>query len=447
VSGKIRLGRKESILKDQKIGTFSALSIGVGGMVGGGIFAITGLAVELTRGAAPVAFCVAGLVALLTAYSYWKLTLAFPSEGGTVDFLNRGYGAGTLTGALNILLCMNYVILLAVYAYAFGAYGARMLGVADFDLWRHILLSAVILALVLVNFLGPGLVIRSENLLNIGKLVLLSVFIIAGLASPMAHTHTLAPENYTVSTFGIVSGAMIIFLNYEGFELIANAAREIRDPRKSLPVAYLGGVVLVMLVYALIAIVTVGHLSMEEVSRYSTYSLSEAARLFMGKPGFLMVGIAALLATASAINATFYSSGRLTYIIAKSGELPSELERDIRGRPNEGMFIFALFTLLVANFVPLNAIATMGSTGFLLVFMAVNIVSFRRAQEIDASPLISLAGAIACFGAVAALCWQTVANPDTRMQIWILVGMIGLALGTEIVYRRYSGRRIHMGRD
>ncbi|MDG2333825.1 MAG: APC family permease [Myxococcota bacterium] len=434
-------------MKDQKIGTFSALSIGVGGMVGGGIFAITGLAIELTRGAAPVAFCIAGLVALLTAYSYWKLTLAFPSEGGTVDFLNRGYGTGILTGALNILLCMNYVVLLAIYAYAFGAYGARMLGVADFDLWRHILLSSVLLVLVLINFLGPSLVIRSENLLNIGKLILLGIFIIAGLSSPMPHTHILSPENYTVSTFGIISGAMIIFLNYEGFELIANAAREIREPRKSLPIAYMGGVILVMSIYALIAIVTVGHLSMEEVSQYSTYSLSEAARLSMGTPGFMMIGIAALLATSSAINATFYSSGRLTYIIAKSGELPSELERNIKGRPNEGMFIFAILTLLVANFVPLNAIATMGSTGFLLVFMAVNIVSFRRAREIEASRLISLAGALACLGAVTALCWQTVANPDTRMQIWILVGMIALAFGIEVIYRRYSGRAIHMGRE
>jgi len=404
-------------LEEKKIGTLSALSIGVGGMVGGGIFAVTGLAIELTRGAAPVAFLVAGGVALLTAYSYWKLTLAFPSEGGTVEFLNRGFGTGLLTGALNILLCMNYVVLLSVYAYAFGAYGARLLGVSDLVLWRHLLLTGVVLILVVVNLVGPSLVLRSENLLNAGKLVLLGVFVVAGLATPMEHSEVLSPTSYTVSAFGIVSGAMIIFLNYEGFELIANAAREIRDPRRSLPVAYLGGVLMVMAVYTLIAIVTVG-----------------------------LIGIAALLATSSAINATFYSSGRLTYIIAKSGELPAELERDIHGRPNEGMFIFAALTLLVGNFVPLATIATMGSTGFLIVFCAVNVVSFRRAREIGASPWISLCGALACLGAVVALCWQTVANPDTRSQIWILVGMVTLAVAVEAVYRRISGRTIHLGR-
>jgi amino acid transporter len=433
-------------LEEKKIGTLSALSIGVGGMVGGGIFAVTGLAIELTRGAAPVAFLVAGGVALLTAYSYWKLTLAFPSEGGTVEFLNRGFGTGLLTGALNILLCMNYVVLLSVYAYAFGAYGARLLGVSDLVLWRHLLLTGVVLILVVVNLVGPSLVLRSENLLNAGKLVLLGVFVVAGLATPMEHSEVLSPTSYTVSAFGIVSGAMIIFLNYEGFELIANAAREIRDPRRSLPVAYLGGVLMVMAVYTLIAIVTVGHLSLAEVSQHSTYVLSEAARLSMGRPGFVLIGIAALLATSSAINATFYSSGRLTYIIAKSGELPAELERDIHGRPNEGMFIFAALTLLVGNFVPLATIATMGSTGFLIVFCAVNVVSFRRAREIGASPWISLCGALACLGAVVALCWQTVANPDTRSQIWILVGMVTLAVVVEAVYRRISGRTIHLGR-
>ena len=436
---------KETLV-EKELGTFSAFSIGVGGMVGGGIFAVTGLAIELTRGAAPVAFIVAGAVALLTAYSYWKLTLAFPSEGGTVEFLNRGFGAGTLTGSLNILLCMNYVVLLSVYAYAFGAYGARLLGVADLVLWRHVLLTGVVLALVVINFLGPSLVIRSENLLNAGKLVLLGIFVVFGLAAPMPHAEVLNPANYTVPAFGIVSGAMIIFLNYEGFELISNASLEIRDPRKSLPVAFLGGVVVVMIVYALIAVVTVGHLSLGEVSEHSTYSLSEAARLFMGTPGFLMIGFAALLATASAINATFYGSGRLMYNIAKSGELPEELEREIGGRANEGMFIFAALTLLVANLVPLAAIANMGSTGFLLVFCAVNLVAFRQARQIGASRWITLGGALACAGAVGALCWQTVANPETRSQIWILVALVALALGIELVYRRISGRTIHMGR-
>lgn len=429
-------------MSEAKLGVFSTLSIGIGGMVGGGIFAITGLAIELTHGAAPVAFIIAGVVALLTAYSYWKLILAFPSEGGTVEFLNRGFGTGILTGSLNILLCMSYVVLLSIYAYAFGSYGARLLGVSDINMWRHILLSSVVVFLAFINFAGPALVLRSENLFNGGKLILLAIFIIVGLATPMPHAAVLAPSSYTVSNFGIVCGAMIIFLNYEGFELIANAAKEIENPKRTVPIALLGGVASVMLIYFLIAVVTVGHVSPHEIATHSTYALSEAAQQSMGKAGFVMVGVAALLATSSAINATFYGAGRLTYIIAKSGELPHELERSIHGQPNEGMFIFAALTLVVANLVPLDAIATMGSAGFLIVFMAVNVVSVRKAREIGSSRILSSLAALACFGALTALCWQTAADPNTRFQIGILVAMVGLAWGIEVVYRKFSGRTV-----
>ena len=76
-------------------------------MVGGGIFAVTGLTIQMTRGAAPTAFLVAGVVALLTAYSYLKLTLRYPGQGGTVEFLNRAFGTGLFTGSSNILLCLS----------------------------------------------------------------------------------------------------------------------------------------------------------------------------------------------------------------------------------------------------------------------------------------------------------------------------------------------------
>ena len=145
---------------EPKLGTLSTLSIGIGGMVGGGIFAITGLTIEVTRGSAPIAFVIAGIVALLTSYSYLQLTLRYPGEGGTVDFLNRGFGGGILTGAANILLLLSYVVLLAAYAYAFGSYGSRLLPSAHPELWTHALTTGVILGLVLINVFAARLVIR-----------------------------------------------------------------------------------------------------------------------------------------------------------------------------------------------------------------------------------------------------------------------------------------------
>lgn len=427
-------------MKESRIGTFSALSIGIGGMVGGGIFAVTGFTVELTRGAAPVAFVIAGVVAFLTAYSYWRLSLRYPSEGGTVEFLNVSFGSGTLTGTLNILLCQSYIILLAVYAYAFGAYGASFFPKADYDFWKHALLSGVVVVLAIVNWFGADLAIKSENAFNSIKMLLLAVFVVVGLSMPMDWSRM--NTEHWVGPAQLVAGAMVIFLNYEGFELIANASKSLKDPRKSLPIAYMGGVLMVIVFYVLISAVVLGHIGFETVKAHSDYTLSVAAQSFMGMPGHIMIVIAALLATSSAINATFYGSGRLTYIIAKSGELPAELERDFHGQPLEGMIIFAVLTLFVANLIPLSAIAAMGSAGFLLIFGAVNIANYQLRSETQSRGWVSLLGALACLLALVALIWQTMATPGQAWQILILAGMIVSSLLIEAVYRKLTGRSI-----
>lgn len=111
-------------MKKDKIGFWSVVSIGVGGMIGGGIFAVLGLAVQLAKGGTPVAFVLAGIIALITSYSYAKLSITYPCQGGTVEFLNQAFGTGIFTGSLNILLWLSYVVMLSLYSYAFGSYAA-----------------------------------------------------------------------------------------------------------------------------------------------------------------------------------------------------------------------------------------------------------------------------------------------------------------------------------
>ncbi len=411
-------------------------------MIGGGIFAVTGLTIELTRGAAPLAFIVAGIVALLTAYSYWKLTLRYPSAGGTVEFLNRAFGSGFATGSLSILLCLSYIILLAIYAYAFGSYGAELFG--GNALLAHVFATGILILLTLLNFIGPHIVIRSENSFNLIKMAILFAFIAAGLILP-GHFSRIEPASW-VPPLPLIAGAMVIFLNYEGFELIANASPQARNPQRSLPFAYLGGVSIVILFYVLIAAVVLGHMSFAAIHTHSDSVLSAAAWALGGNVGKLLLIIAALVATSSAINATFYGSGRLTYLIAKYGELPAAFEHNIRKQPIEGMILFSVLSVLLVNIVPLAAIASMGSAGFLLVFAAVNIANFRLAHETQARRSLALAGAIACLIAFAALCWQILEDPATRWQIMILVVLVALSAATEWVYRRFSRREIHMGR-
>ncbi|GGG47572.1 APC family permease [Bizionia arctica] len=415
------------------LGTFSTLSIGIGGMVGGGIFAVTGLSIEIARGSAPIAFGIAGIVALLTGYSYLKLTLKYPGEGGTVSFLNKGFGTGTFTGGLNILLLFSYVVLVSVYAYAFGGYGSSFFPEADQEFWRYTLTTGIIVLLLFVNAFGGKLVIRSENLFNALKMIILLGFIIFGLTMDADWTR-IEPENY-VSPLGMISGAMLIFLNYEGFELIANASGEVANRKKTLPIAYIGGILIAMIFYLLIVSVVIGHLNFNEIALNSVNSLSVAAEKMLGKKGFIAIAIAALLATSSAINATFYSTGSLTNTIAQSGELPSKMEATFRGQHLVGTIFTAGLAIIVANFIPLEAIATMGSAGFLLIFMMVNIANVRLAKETGSLKWLSGLAAIMTAFALIILCIKVDENPATKDHLWILAGMIVLSFVIEKVYR------------
>jgi len=165
------------------VGYWSAVSIGIGGMVGGGIFAVLGLAVNLSHGGAPIAFVIAGLVALITAYSYSKLSVTFPSSGGTVEFLNQGLGTGMLTGGLNILLWISYVVMLSLYSYAFGSYGATFFPESDQTFWRHILTSTAIISFTLLNFLSAKVVGKSEEVIVAIKVIILVGFVAIGFWS------------------------------------------------------------------------------------------------------------------------------------------------------------------------------------------------------------------------------------------------------------------------
>jgi amino acid transporter len=420
-----------------KLGYWSVVAIGVGGMVGGGIFAVLGFAVQLAHGGTPVAFAIAGIVALLTSYSYARLSIAYPSPGGTVEFLNHGLGTGLITGSLNVLLSISYVIMLSLYAHAFGSYSASFLPDGWQALGSHLLLTAVIVALTLLNILGSRAVGEAEEWVVGLKIGILLLFVTVGLFS--TKLAAIQPSQWA-GPVQLVAGGMLIFLAYEGFELIANTAHDVRNAERILPRAYYSAVVFVIALYVLVSAVTVGNLSVSEIVRVKDYALAEAARPFMGNAGFILIAIAAMLSTASAINATLYGAARVSYIIARDGELPDFLERKVWRKPVEGLLVTAALTMLVANLFDLENISMMGSAGFLIVFGAVNTANVVKHKRTRSFWPVSAAGAVACVVALSALIWQRAGdNPAT---LWVLVGMLALSIGIEVLYRALTGRRL-----
>ncbi|MBU1750446.1 MAG: APC family permease [Chloroflexi bacterium] len=417
------------------IGYLEAVAIGVGGMVGGGIFAVLGLAVQLAGGGTPVAFAIAGGGALITTYSYAKLSVAFPSLGGTVTFLNHAFGPGLFAGSLNILLWLSYVVMLSLYADAFGSYGTTFLPAPMQLIGKHVLISGCIIAITGLNMLSAGIIGRVEEWIVGLKVAILLLFV--GLGMWGIEAQRLAPPTWSPPV-QLVAGGMIIFVAYEGFELIANTARDVRNPRQTLPRAYYTAVLFVIALYVLVALVTVGSLPLDQIVAARDYALAVAARPFMGQAGFALIAIAALLSTASAINATLYGAGRLSFIIAKDGQLPALLERKVWNRAMGGLVITAGLTLVMANLLDLSSIAMMGSAGFLLIFAAVNWANVRLAAQTDSHWPISALGALACLGAMLALVWQTTSTSPERLLVLAL--MLGLAFAIEAGYRILAGR-------
>ncbi|MBN2017550.1 MAG: amino acid permease [Candidatus Cloacimonetes bacterium] len=421
------------------LGFWAIVAIGVGGMVGGGIFAVLGLAVQLAHGGTPVAFGLAGLVALVTTYSYSKLSVTYPSEGGTVEFINQAFKPGFFTGGMNVLLWISYVVMLSLYSYAFGSYASTFFPEAIQTLMKHVCISGVIVIFMFLNVIGSKAVGRAETWIVGIKIVILLFFTVMGFSTIKAANFM--PSQW-VSTIPLIAGGMIIFVAYEGFELIANTANQVKHRAKTIPRAYFTAVIFVIILYIVIGMITVGNITnLAEVAKYRDYILAEVAKPFLGQFGFVLITIAALLATASAVNATLYGSSRVSYIIAKDGELPNVLEKKVWGKQNmEGLFITAGVTLLVANFFDLSSISTMGSAGFLLIFAFVNISNVMLAKSTNSKKFISLIGAIVCFIALFALVWQTAITMPSN--IWVLVIMLGLSFLIEFVYKSITGKSI-----
>jgi amino acid transporter len=417
------------------------MAIGIGGMVGGGIFAVLGTAVEFARGATPLAFALAGLIALLTAHSYARLSASCPSAGGTVSFLDRAFGVDLWTGAVNLLLWFSYLVTIGLYARAFGAYGSRLLVPEPSFALEHLLLSAAIALPVAINLLNADLVSRTETYVVVAKLTILVGVAASGMNS--VESARLSMETW-LDIPQIVAGSMVIFVAYEGFELIANAGEDTRDPQRSLPRALYGSVVFVMALYVALSVVTVGSLPASAIDAAKEYALAAAARPALGPVGFTMVGVAALLSTFSAVNATLYGDGRLAYMLARDGELPEIFEQRVWSRPIGAVAATGCFALLIANFLDVTEIAIIASAGFLLIFTSVNLAACKLAREIGSSRWIPVLSALASGAALATLLAQaSSANPRA---LTLIVSSWAACVVGEFFYQRVSQREFRVGR-
>jgi len=419
------------------IGLAAAVSIGMGGMVGAGIFSILGVVAHAAGNAMWLAFAVGGVVALLSTYSYAKLGATFPSAGGAVHFLVKSFGDGVLAGGLNLFMWAGYIISLALYATAFGGYAATFVTTAPSALLLKSLALVPVVALTLVNAFGATFMGRWETLIVAVKVAILVLFAAVGLC--FIRPGYLSPELWP-ETKSILFGAGVLFIGYEGFGLITNAAADMRDPRKLLPRALYTSVILVIALYLAVALTVTGNLSDYEIEQSKDYALAEAAKPFLGQFGFRLIAIAALFSTASAINATLFGSANVCYMIARDGELPAGLSRTEWKDATGGLLLTAGLVVVVMLIFDLSGIAMMGSAAFLLIYAAVNAGHLKVLDQTGASAIVVWLSLLTCLAMFAILCVYTYQEQPRAIAALILIAAASFA--AEWAYRRWTGRRI-----
>jgi amino acid transporter len=422
-----------------QIGMAAAVSIGIGGMIGAGIFSILGVVAHVAGNAMWLAFAIGGVVALLSTYSYAKLGAAFPSAGGAVHFLVKSFGDGVLAGGLNLFMWAGYIISLALYASAFGSYAATFVATKPSYLLLKSLAVGSVIALMLINAFGARLMGRSETVIVAIKVAILVLFAAVGLwfVRPGYLSPQLWPE-----TRSILFGAGVLFIGYEGFGLVTNAAANMRNPGSMLPRALYISVILVIVIYLAVALTVTGTLSDFEIEQARDYALAAAAKPFLGEFGFRLIAVAALFSTASAINATLFGAANVCYMIARDGDLPVGLSRTEWKQATGGLFLSTILVVALVLTFDLSGIAMMGSAAFLLVYAAVNAGHLRVYKQTGANAAIVWLSLLTCLAMFAVLCVYIYQEQPAALVALIVIAALSFA--AEWLYRSLTGRTINI---
>ena len=419
------------------IGIWSAVSMGIGAMVGAGIFALLGEASGISGSAVYISFIAGGVIALFSGYSLGKLGARYPSSGGIIEYLTQAYGAGVFTGSMGVMMYFSAVVSISLVSKAFGNYAITFLPTDDArHLWRHVFSVGIVILFVLINLRGAKYVAIWERITVGIKFLVLVILAVAGMI-------VIKPELLSTSYYPPLSNIFfslaITFFAYEGFRVITNVAEDMPNPAQTLPRAMVLAILLVMLLYVAIAFAVFGNLPVDRVIAAKDFALAQAALPIFGQIGFSVVAITALVATASAINANLYAVTNVTYQLAKDGELPSGFGKAI-AHSREGLIISGLFIIISLLLFNLSEIAAIGSISILFIHTVTHIGHLRLIAETGASRMLVILAALFSFSAMI-LALNYVLQVQDHV-VSILVGFVLVAVFTEISLRIITKKEV-----
>jgi len=417
-------------------GLWSAVSLGIGSMVGAGIFIVIGEAGMIAGNLVTLSFLIGGIIALLCGYSLSKLAIRYPSRGGIIEYLVQSYGEGVFSGSLGILFYFAQLVALAAVAKSFGTYAATYISSDVTSFYVNLFAIAIILFFVIINLVGATLVAKTENIIVIIKLAALIIFTLVAL-------FFIQPSNLAIDKApGVVNvfyALGLTFFAFQGFSVITNNIEDMQDPKQTMLRAMFWAIGLVAVLYIAVSVAVFGNLPLDTIIKDKDFALAEAAKPVFGAWGFKIMAATALLATASAINATLYAVTQISYTLAKEGDLPEEYECHVFHN-TEGLVISALLVVPMILFFNLAQIATIAAIAVLLIQGFTHVGHLFKRKQTSGNLWWILAAITGSFGAAGfAIAYTSKSIPDI---IYYIGGIIFLAFILEVLLRLFSNRAI-----
>lgn len=374
--------------KTGSIGVVGATAIGVSGMMGAGLYTLLGLAANSAGVWLPVSFLIGGIVAAFSVYSYSKLGMKYPDRGGAAKFLLKEFGDGLLAGGMNVFQYIGWIIAMALYATGFAEYACQLLGKSSSGWLGKAISIGIVIVVVAINIMGSKQVARAQTAIIAFELLILLSFVAVGLTK--LHVPTITSSN-SGNIVGILSAAGLLYVTYEGFGVVTNAAGSMVNPKKQLPQALFFSLGIVMLIYIVASVVVVMTLGVQGAVANQGHVLAMAGKLVLG---------------------------------------------------NWGLFITSLIVCIFVVIFPLSAVGEMASLAFLLVYAMVNLGHLRIAGQTGAKRWILICSVVLNLALFALLFIQTILNHETLTWISVIALLI-ISFLVELAWRKKNKRNLH----
>ncbi len=424
------------------LGFLEAYTLGLGTMIGAGIFVLPGIVAGRAGPASMVSFAVGGFVALLAALSLSELATGMPKAGGSYYYVNRALG-GLFGSIVGWGMWAGLMFATAFYMLGFGQYLAGLHPIFP------IIASALVMGtlLTLVNYRGVKETGSLQNVIVILLVVLIIGFIVFGLtAIDPSLLDPFAPEGW--GAVGLTAGT--VFVTFIGFEVIATSAEEIKNPGRNLPLSMIAAVVTPTILYVLVMVVSTGVLPID-VLEASNIPVADVADEYLGAVGSVAMIIGAVLATVSSANASILSAARVNFAMGRDrllSEWLNQIHSNYRTPYRAILATGGVILLLIAGPLPIDTLADVAAFSFLVTYALVHVavIVLRRADPEGYDPdfripgilypAVPILGGLACIGVMIQMrpIVQGIGIAIIAIGvIWYLVYARGRAVSTSLV--------------